>query len=149
VPEWTAGTSVTVGTQGGSCPIATGTHTIAIVADDANRVTETNKKQQHVFSDNHRPTWPDLHLDLIRQYKRRFTSVVANQGNAATLKRRRARNQNPTAKMRRSSDPRSKYINRPLALGKTRFLEVSSFKCDSWARAVALQEDLVYNFVRN
>jgi subtilase family serine protease len=34
---------VTIGTGGGACPISTGTHTIAVVADDANRITESNK----------------------------------------------------------------------------------------------------------
>ena len=38
-----AGASVTIGTQGGACVIQVGTHTITVVADDANRITESNK----------------------------------------------------------------------------------------------------------
>jgi subtilase family serine protease len=34
---------VTIGTQGGACPIPTGTHTITVIADDANRMAESNK----------------------------------------------------------------------------------------------------------
>jgi subtilase family serine protease len=38
-----AGASVTIGTGGGTCTIASGTHTITVFADDVNRIAESNK----------------------------------------------------------------------------------------------------------
>jgi subtilase family serine protease len=34
---------VTIGTGGGTCTIASGTHTITVFADDVNRIAESNK----------------------------------------------------------------------------------------------------------
>ena len=35
--------SVTIGTQGGACPISSGTHTITVFADDVGRIVESDK----------------------------------------------------------------------------------------------------------
>jgi Domain of unknown function (DUF1929)/CARDB len=82
-----ASTSVTIGTQGGACVIQAGTHTITVVADDANRITESNKNNNTLSQ----PITvggglPDLIPTSISYASTSglFTSVVSNQGNAAT-----------------------------------------------------------------
>ncbi len=84
------GASVTIGTQGGPCSISTGTHTITIVADDANRMQESNKNNntlaQTITVTGGGPQLPDLIPTSISYDSTSglFTSVVLNQGNAAT-----------------------------------------------------------------
>src|ERR1700730_1919318 len=82
------GASVTIGTQGGTCVIPTGTHTITVVADDVNRMAESSKSN-NTFSSIitlGAPALPDLIAAAITYNSMSgiFTSVVKNQGNAAT-----------------------------------------------------------------
>jgi subtilase family serine protease len=79
------GASVTIGTQGGAYAIPpTGTHTIAVVADDVNRIQESNKSNNTLSQTL--ATLPDLIPTSISYAKTSglFTSVVLNQGNAPT-----------------------------------------------------------------
>ena len=74
--------SVTIGTQGGACPISSGTHTITVFADDANRIVEsdkTNNKLSQTLG-----SLPDLVPTSVSYNNGNFTSVIANQGNAPT-----------------------------------------------------------------
>jgi subtilase family serine protease len=84
-----AGASVTIGTQGGACVIPSGTHTITIVADDNNLITESNKANNtlsQTITVSGGPQLPDLIPTSISYdgASGNFTSVVLNQGNAAT-----------------------------------------------------------------
>jgi hypothetical protein len=82
------GASVTIGTQGGTCPIASGTHTIAVIADDANRIQETNKNNNTLSKTItvSGQLLPDLVPTSLSydQTSGLFTSVIANQGQAPT-----------------------------------------------------------------
>jgi hypothetical protein len=52
-----------------------------------------------------------------------------------------------TETIQKSDRRASMNVNRPIRPPKRGSWRLSSFKCDSWARTVALQEDLVYNVV--
>jgi hypothetical protein len=84
-----AGASVTIGTGGGPCTgISNGTHTITVVADDVNRIVESNKtnntlSQTITVSGT---SLPDL-VPTSLSYNSAtgiFTSVIANQGAGPT-----------------------------------------------------------------
>jgi hypothetical protein len=79
-----AGASVTIGTEGGACTISNGTHTIAVVADDADRI-QMSTRANNTLSQSI-TLLPDL-VPTSLSYNSatgNFTSVIANQGNAAT-----------------------------------------------------------------
>ncbi len=80
------GASATIGTQGGACVIPVGTHTITVFADDVNRMQESNKNNNTLSKTITVGSLPDLIPTSISYDKTSglFTSVVRNQGNAAT-----------------------------------------------------------------
>ena len=83
-----AGATVTIGSQGGSCVIPNGTHTITVFADDVNRMAETNKTNNtlsQTITIGGAPL-PDLVPTSISYSSATgaFTSVVSNQGGAPT-----------------------------------------------------------------
>ncbi len=83
-----AGASVTIGTGGGPCVIPAGTHTISVLADDQNLITESNKNNNtlsQTITVASTPL-PDL-VPTSLSYSaatQTFTSVISNQGTAAT-----------------------------------------------------------------
>jgi Domain of unknown function (DUF1929)/CARDB len=83
-----AGASVTIGTSGGPCTIASGTHTITIFADDVNRIAESNKTNNTLSQTITigGSSLPDVIVTSLSYDTTTglFTSVVKNQGTAAT-----------------------------------------------------------------
>ena len=84
-----AGASVTIGSDGGPCAIASGTHTITVFADDVDRIAESNKNNNmlsETITVSGSGQLPDL-IPTSLSYNSAtgvFTSVVKNQGTAAT-----------------------------------------------------------------
>src|SRR3984893_623869 len=85
-----AGASVNVGSDGGPCTIASGTHTITVFADDADRMVEldktNNQLSQTITVGGGGTSLPDL-VPTSLSYDSGtglFTVVVKNQGTAAT-----------------------------------------------------------------
>lgn len=83
------GASVSIGSQGGTCAISNGTHTIAVMADDAQRIiesTRTNDSLSQTITIGSVSSLPDL-VPTSLSYNSatgNFTSVIANQGTAPT-----------------------------------------------------------------
>jgi len=80
--------SVTIGTEGGTCTISPGTHTITVVADDADRMqmsTRANNtlSQQITVAGQSLPDLTPTSLSY-NATSGLFTSVIANQGTAST-----------------------------------------------------------------
>jgi hypothetical protein len=75
-----AGASVTIGTNGGSYTIPTGTHTISAYADDINRFAESNETNNQLSGVN----LPDVIVTSLTYNNGIFTCVVKNQGTVAT-----------------------------------------------------------------
>jgi subtilase family serine protease len=84
-----AGASVTIGSDGGPCTIANGTHAITAFADDVDRIVEldkTNNQVSQTITVSGSGQLPDL-IPTSLSYNSAtdvFTSVVKNQGAAAT-----------------------------------------------------------------
>jgi CARDB/PQQ-like domain len=80
-----AGASVTIGSDGGPCTIANGTHVTAF-ADDVNRIAESDETNNTLSQSITvtATTLPDLIPTSLSYSNGIFTSVVKNQGAAAT-----------------------------------------------------------------
>jgi hypothetical protein len=81
------GASVTIGTEGGACPISNGTHTISVIADDVDRIqmsTRTNDTLSETITVG--PPLPDLVPTALTYNTANgsFTSIIKNEGNGST-----------------------------------------------------------------
>ena len=83
-----AGASVTIGTNGGAYAIPSGTHTITAFVDDVNRIAESNETNNTLSQTITigGSSLPDLIVTSLSYNTATglFTSVVTNQGTAAT-----------------------------------------------------------------
>ncbi len=81
-----AGASVTIGTNGTTFTIPSGTHTITANVDDLNRFVESNETNNQLTTTVNiaGSTAPDVVVSSLSYSNGIFTSTIKNQGDAAT-----------------------------------------------------------------